>query len=331
MPILALAFFLANKSHIAIYFDDVFTPNISEVIIDELLNDPRSIKFKFVIAGENKNSLARAIAENILSSTDKKKDFSNYAPLDTARGLVSIAFALPNWTKRTTSVSQAAQDVRGMLLKASDPNKVLFADLPTILDTKSEHELVQNLQKIIFELQGAYSSKLLEIKDIVLKSLQHESDSYGDLKLRAQSLKGITGNFQLESFSTRLEEFDGSIEKIESLISNAINKPSQGWVDRDLDAAIIQLGTLSMEFRKAEAIAGLRGRESSRKVFNLVLSAGHGNDLSKTIEVSTNDQLKIDKTTDQIMPILKNIDPRLVFAALADIGVKISQEQQEVI
>lgn len=330
MPILALAFFLANKSHIAIYFDNVFTPNISEVIIDELLNDPRLIKFKYVSAGENKNSLARAIAEKILSSSDEKTDFSNYAPLDTARGLVSMALALPNWTKRTHSVSQSAQDVRGMLLKASDPNKVLFADLPTILETKSEDDLVLNLQKIIFELQSAYPRKLLEIKEIALKSLQHESDNYDDLKLRAQSVKGITGNFQLESFATRLEEFDGSTEKIESLISNAINKPSQGWVDRDLDAAIIQLGTLSMEFRKAEAIASLRGRDTSRKVFNLVLSAGLGNDLTKTVEVSTKDQQKIDQTISQIMPILKNIDPRLVFATLADIGIKISQENQEI-
>ena len=330
MPILALAFFLANKSHIAIYFDNVFTPNISEVIIDELLNDPRLIKFKYVSAGENKNSLARAIAEKILSTSNIKTDFSNYAPLDTARGLVSIAFSLPNWTKRTHSVSTTAQEVRGMLLKASDPNKVLFADLPTILETKSELELVLNLQKIVSELQSAYPRKLQEVKEIVLKSLQHESDNFEDLKIRAQSVKGITGNFQLESFSTRLEEFDGSPENIESLISNAINKPSQGWVDRDIDAAIIQLGTLSMEFRKAEAIAGLRGRDTSRKVFNLVLSAGLGNDLAKTVEVSTKDQHKIDQTISQIMPILKNIDPRLVFATLADIGIKISQEKQEI-
>jgi hypothetical protein len=164
---------------------------------------------------------------------------------------------------------------------------------------------------------------------MVLQSLQHESDSYEDLKNRALSVKGITGNFQLESFATRLEEFDGSIEKIESLISNAINKPSHGWVDRDLDAAIIQLGNLSMEFRKAEAVAGLRGRDSSRRIFNLVLSSGQGNDLSKTIEVSKNDQAAIDQAIDQFMPVLKTMDTRLVFATLADLGIKFSQDSKE--
>jgi hypothetical protein len=216
-----------------------------------------------------------------------------------------------------------------MLLKASDPNKVLFADLPTILQSKSEDELVINLNLVVTELRAAYPKKLEEIKSIVLKALQHESDDFNDLKQRAQSVKGITGNFQLESFATRLEEFDGSAETIESLISNAINKPSQGWVDRDLDAAIIQLGSLSMDFRKAEAISSLRGRDSSRKVFNLVLSAGNGNDLSKTIEVSRNDQTTIDETISKILPILMSMDSRLAFAALADIGIKISKSDKE--
>lgn len=329
MPLIALAYFLANKSHIAVYFDDVFTPNITEVIIDELLNDPKLIQFKYVSAGENKSSLSRAIAENILSATGRQTDFSKFAPLDTARGLVSIAMALPNWTKRTSSVSQLGQEVRTMLLKASDPNKVLFADLPTILDSKSEQDLVRSLVKVIDELKGAYAQKLVEIKKIILTSLQHESDSYEDLRMRAKSLKGITGNFHLESFVTRLEEFDGSVESIESLISNAISKPSHVWVDRDLDAAIIQLGSLSMDFRKAESITNLRGRDSSRKMFSLVFSSGFGNDLTKTIEVSTKDQIKIDETTNRILPMLKDIDPRIVLAALADIGIKFSKDNKE--
>jgi hypothetical protein len=328
MPILALAFFLANKAHIAIYFDNVFTPNINEVIIDELLNDPKLIKFKYVSAGENKSSLAKAIAQKLLPEHLVGTDNSSISPLDTARGLVSTVVNLPNWTKRTNAVTDSAQEVRAMLLKASDPNKVLFADLPTILGSTSEAELVNKLSSVIDELQSAYPAKLDEIRKIVLESLQHGSGSVEDLRNRAKSVKGITGNFQLESFATRLEEFDGSDASIESLISNAINKPSHSWVDRDLDAAIIQLGTLSMDFRKAEAIAGLRGRDSARKVFNLVLSAGQGNDLNRTIEVSKTDQSKIDATVTQILPILEKIDTRLIFATLADIGIKIAQKDE---
>jgi hypothetical protein len=330
MPILALAFFLANKAHIALYFDGVFTPNINEVIIDELLNDPKLIKFKYVSAGENKSSLSKAIADKVLLKHLPEGDNSKISPLDTARGLVSIVVGLPNWTKRTNCLSESAQEVRSMLLKASDPNKVLFADLPTILGSSSEEDLVHKLTAVIEELLIAYPRKLEEIKTIVLAALQHSSDTITDLKLRAQSIKGITGNFQLESFATRIEEYDGSEAAIESLISNAINKPSHSWVDRDLDSAIIQLGSLAMDFRKAEAHAGLRGRDSARKVFNVVVSAGQGNDLSRTVEISQTDQAKIDTTVTQILPILERIDPRLIYATLADLGIKLANKEDKV-
>ena len=169
MPILALAFFLANKAHIALYFDGVFTPNINEVLIDELLNDPKLIQFKYVSAGENKSSLAKAIAEKVLPGQLLEGDTSKISPLDTARGLVSIVVGLPNWTKRTSSVSDSAQEVRSMLLKASDPNKVLFADLPTILASNSEEDLVHKLKTVIEELLAAYPRKIDEIKLLMKK------------------------------------------------------------------------------------------------------------------------------------------------------------------
>jgi hypothetical protein len=69
---------------------------------------------------------------------------------------------------------------------------------------------------VIEELLGAYPRKVDEIKTIVLAALQHSSGTISDLKKRAQSIKGITGNFQLESFATRIEEYDGSEAAVES-------------------------------------------------------------------------------------------------------------------
>ena len=85
-----------------------------------------------------------------------------------------------------------------------------------------------------------------------------------------------------------------------------------------------------MDFRKAESLAGLRGRVSARKVFSLVLSAGHGNDFSRTVEITKTDQKKIDATVTQILPILEKIDPRLIYATLADLGIKFASKEDEV-
>ena len=320
MPIIAFAYILANKSRLAIYLDEIFTPELTEVIVDELLNAPKIIRLKLVDIARHKTNLAERIGQEILSRNLEVSQIATYTPLDTARGLVSLIFSLPNWTKRTSSVSEVAQQVRNMLLKASDPHKVLFTDLPTILKAESEEDLTTSLANAMSELQNAYPKKIGTIKQSILTSLQHRSDSTEDLVDRARSVKGIAGKFNIDSFATRLEEFDGSLASVESLISNAISKPSHTWVDRDLDHAVIELGGLATDFRKAEAVVRLQGRTSNRKTMTIIMASGTETDVSQTFEVSRSDEEKVQVLTSKLLPHFEGVEPHLVLATLANIG-----------
>lgn len=322
MPVFALAYVLANRSHLAIYFDEVFTPDISEVIIDELLHDPRRMKFAYVAAGENKSSLAKAISTSLDISTISA---GAQAPLEVARGLVAFVFSLPQWARRTNTVSKAAQEVRSMLLRANDPNKVLFADLPTILETKNEEELVSHLKEIVNELSICYPAKIAEINVLLMRAIHHTDADYSELNDRARSIKGIAGEFEIEAFVNRIEEFDGSIEKTEALISLAASKPPNMWTDRDLDTAALKLASNAVAFRKAEAVAPLRDRKVHRKYFNLVLSGGDGKDLIQEIEISTLDMEKVNHLVDLLKKSLIGVDKKLAFASLAELGLEISK------
>jgi len=327
MPIIAFAYILANKSRLAIYLDGIFTPELTEVIVDELLNAPKLIRLKFVDVAKHKNNLAERIGKEVLSSSIENSQSTTYTPLDTARGLVSMVFSLPNWTKRTSSVSEAAQQVRNMLLKASDPHKVLFTDLPTILKTDSEEALTTLLASAVSELRSAYPAEIERIKHMILTSLQHRADSLADLVTRARSVKGVAGKFNIESFATRLEEFDGSVASVESLISNAISKPAHTWVDRDLDHAVIELGSLATEFRKAEAVVSLQGRKSNRKTMSIIMASGDETDISQTFEISINDEEKIHALVAKLSPNFEGIEPRLILATLANIGRATMQKE----
>ena len=137
MPVLALAFFLANRSTLALYVNGVFTSELTEVVIDEWLLDPECITFSYVSASSDQAAYLKAIADCVPGNgTARRVD----DPLEVARSLVGLVVSLPNWTKRTTSISSDAQAIRAMLLKASDPIKVLFSDLPTLLNV---HDLVR--------------------------------------------------------------------------------------------------------------------------------------------------------------------------------------------
>lgn len=324
MPVLALAFFLAHRSVLAMYVDGGFTPDLSEALIDEWLLDPKRIKFQYVAASQERAKFVNAVAKSVSNQVDGENDA---APLDAARGLVSMVLSLPGWTKRTATISQTAQDVRAMLLKASDPHKVLFTDLPALLKVKESDELIAKLKSVTDELLAAYRSMLQRVSSHLLGALDHTDRPMETLSARAMGVKGITGEFRLDAFATRLENFDGSDEVIEGLISLAVSKPSANWVDRDIDAALLQLGKWALEFRQAETMAPLRGRPSTRRVIGLVFGGSNRNDASGSVDISESDTPAINMLVKKLLATAQLEKREIILAAIAEVGALLVKQQ----
>jgi hypothetical protein len=317
MPVLALAFFMAHRSQLALYVAGVFTPELSEAVIDEWLLDPSRITFKHVEASKDQVKLIDALAASI---ANRSKTTVEAAPLNVARGLVSIAIGLPEWTKRTLTVSKTAQEVRGMLLRASDPHKVLFSDLPTILEAQEPDEINRRLFEVTDELTGAYKAMLNRVRQHLFEALDHSGRPLHELRHRASSVKGITGELRLDAFASRLEMADENWTAIEGLISLAVSKPSSQWVDRDIDAAMAALASWAVDFRKSEAMAPLRNRPSTRRVLGVVFGASQGQDRSGYVDIAEKDTPAVDRLVKAFLADTVGERPEVILAALAEAG-----------
>jgi len=317
MPVLSLAFFLAHRSSLALYVGGAFTPDLSEAVVDEWALDPKRITFKHVEASKDQVKLVDALAASVAQRANTEIDA---APLDIARGLVSIVIGLPEWTKRTSTVSERAQLVRAMLLKASDPHKVLFADLPTLLEAKDPDEINTRLSAVTDELGAAYDEMLGRVRSHLLAALDHEGRPAEDLRKRATTVKGITGDLRLDAFAARLELIDETNSVIEGLISLAVSKPSTQWVDRDIDAAMGALASWAVDFRKAEAMAPLRNRPSTRRVLGLVFGASHGMDVTGYVDIAEKDTPAVDRMVKAFLANTMGERPEVILAALAEAG-----------
>ncbi len=322
MPALAMAFFLANRSSLALYVDGLFSPDLAEATIDEWLFDPKSVALKFVAASIDQNAFVLAVANSL-----PKDSLASNQPLDVARALVSLVFALPNWTRRTTSVSPEAQAVRAMLLKANDPHKVLFADLPTLLEASDANDVQRKLQKITTELLTAYPEVLTRVKSTTLLALDQADGDLASLRARAKAIKGITGDFKLESFIAQLEVFDGSTTSIESLVSNGSSKPPAQWVDRDLDSAMMQLASSAHEFRRAETLAPLRDRSSTRRSIGVVFGIGRGKEITATVDIDEKHSATVSRLAAQLVVSLQQQTKDIQLAALAEAGALLFERQ----
>jgi len=325
MPVLSLAFYLANRSSLALYVNGVFTPDLTDAVVDEWTLDPSRIRFQHVEASKDKAKLVDALAKTV---SGRSKSEVGAAPLDVARGLVGLVVGLPGWTKRTTTVSSQAQQVRAMLLKASDPLRVLFSDLPTLLEAQDPATLNSRLQAVTDELSGAYHHMLHGVHAHLLDALDHTGRPLDDLRQRAATVKGMTGDFKLDAFATRLESYDETDETAESLISLAIDKPQAAWVDRDIDAAMAKLAEWAVNFRKAETMAPLRGRPSTRRVIGVVFGASHGQDATGFVDIADTDTPAIDRLVKQFLAEAQGERREVILAALAETGAMMVKQQQ---
>lgn len=317
MPVLSLAFFLAHRSSLALYVGGAFTPDLDELVVDEWTLEPARIAFKHVEASRDQVKLIDALAASVSQRANTEIEA---APLDVARGLVSIAVGLPEWTKRTGTVSQRAQHVRAMLLKASDPHKVLFADLPTLLEAQEPDEIDRRLSEVTDELASAYEKMLDGVRAHLLSALDHGDRTSQELSKRASTVKGITGDLRLDAFAARLELVDNTNSVVEGLISLAVSKPPSQWVDRDIDAAMGALANWAVDFRKAEAMAPLRNRPSTRRVLGVVFGASHGMDVTGYVDISNKDTPSIDRMVKAFLASTMGERPEVILAALAEAG-----------
>jgi len=321
-----MAFFLAHRSSLALYVDGAFTSDLTEAMIDEWLLDPKRIELGYVSASTDQSAYVQAVAASLPTNIEGR---SGREPLEVARALVGMVVSLPNWTRRTSTVSADAQAIRAMLLKANDPHKVLFADLPTLLGARQASDVQVKLSGITAELLGAYPRILAEVKTTVLRALDQADGDPRRLQSRAKVVKGIAGEFRLEAFVARLETFDGSPEAIEGLISLATSKPPAQWVDRDVDGALLQLGTWAHDFRRAETVAPLRGRPSTRRAVGVVFGGGMGLEANASFDIDEKDAPQVSKLAAKLVVELQKNPREVALAALAEAGALFLQTSDE--
>jgi len=326
MPVVALAFFLSNRAELALYISGLFTPDLSETVIDEWLLDPTSIKFKYISASRDQNKTLKELADALTVRVSSKIDPE---PLSVARAMVKFGSDLPGWAKRTTQISKQAQAVRSLLLRANDPHKLLFTDLPTILEIEEGGSLSKSFEAVMAEIASSYSEMLNRVRNSLLNSIDQNDADGTRLIHRASAVKGASGDFRLDAFTSRIETFDNSDKCIEGLISLAVSKPAATWVDRDIDSAIIHLSTWALDFRKLETLVPMAGETKNRHMIGVVFGTKQGADVKDFVDISDKDTSIVEDLVRKMLELSKDFNSNIAIAALAEVGATLVKAKLE--
>jgi len=328
-PVVLTAFMLAHKANIAVYKDAMFVPRLTDADIDECLQDPSRFSLRWVAIDEDKSQILDGIAK-LLSEIGESAGAAD--PLEAARGLVAMVFNLPEWTRRTQRLSDTAKAMRDMLLKASDPHKVLFVDLVSLLNATDGKAYVKALRAPLLELSGAYGKMLTEVEGKMLDALDASLDDLVALRERARSVAGVSGELRLDAFATRLASLDGSREPLEGILSLAAEKPPREWVDRHIDAATLELAKFARRFRETEAFMTVQGRVAHSEAIAVVIGAGSATKtISRSFSISDRHRKTVEAKADEIASMLESqgLGTEVLLAILARAGVRLASIDKE--
>lgn len=326
LPILMLAFVIANKYRVAVYKNGMFVPELQEADIDEALQDSSRISLRHVQLDEYHRDILEGLNEQMQNRLGQT---SHLDPLESARTLVSIVYGLPIWAQRTTSISDKTRKIRDVLLRASDPHKVLFVDLPLLFEGGVE-KYIEGLGVSLSEMTGAYDLMLRKVISKMLVALDAGFEDLELIKRRAKIVAGISGDLRLDGFAIRLLTFENTRNYYESLLGLAINKPSRDWNDQDIDIALISLADLALRFRQVEVLAAVRDRNPTRQAIAVVFGTGEdGKTVSESFDISEQEQNHVRDLAKIIMAHMNNVRPEIFLAALAQAGTQAIDQRNE--
>jgi hypothetical protein len=323
-PVILTAFLLAHKANIAVYKDGRFIPRFTDFDIDECLQDSDRFSLRWVAIDEDKSRILNGISELL---AEIGEDAGTSDPLEAARGLVAMVFNLPEWTRRTQRLGDTAKAMRDTLLKASDPHKVLFVDLTSLLDATDGDTYVKALRAPLQELAGAYGKMLDEIKGKMFEALDVSSDDLETLRERARSVSGVTGDLRQDAFAARLASFDGERASLEGILSFMVEKPPRDWVDRHINAAILELAKFARRFREAEAFVAVQGRKAHSEAIAVVIGVGSETKvISRSFAISDRHRQMVEAEADEVASMLegRGLETEVLLAILAKAGMKLA-------
>ena len=200
MPVLAVAYILSRRDHLAFYRQTVFQARFTELDIDYLAKDPHDIQLRWLDLNEKTHELLLGLAD-VVRVTNSIQECIALKPIDIARGLVATYDQLEAWTKRTTRLTAETLRVRDILKHANDPNKLLLDDLPALVgnnaDLESEEAVsaaVAIVGRSVEELRARYPRMLDELRKLLLRELLVADTSTKGMMLlreRAENIREV--------------------------------------------------------------------------------------------------------------------------------------------
>lgn len=286
--IIATLFYITHRSQLAYYREDIFVTDFQDFDIDYIHKTPALVEFRWLDMDADTKKLLSTLA-SIPAEIDGNQ-ITSIEPLEVARALIATFDKVEPWTLRTNKISLNAKRIRSLFKKASDPAKFTLNDIPSLVEGLSFNddikvkELSFKIKDGLVELRDFFGGQINRFRKHVLNELgvyAESKSSFNELKVRAEKLRGIAGQFKLDSFILQLSKIEDKTSDFEKLAGAILGKTAKAWIDMDFDRLLVETVLICREFRNLETLTSIKSVTSSSYSFALVDHNLHDSSSSK--------------------------------------------------
>jgi hypothetical protein len=274
IPILLAVFAHIHQAQVAVYEDGAFMLDLTGFDFMRLIKSPRTFEFQLCVLEGVRADVFRRILSGLGEVAPTREDADL---VEAVTQLARFVAQLPDYTRRTRRIPEAAQRVRAALVDAKDPLRLLFSDLPRACEVEPFGETPTSVDRInafVDELRGAVgvlNAAYFRLRETiathlgnafgllpVAASLQHE------LSRQATAVRGAARDPSLVAFCSRLMDRKLSPDEwLEAVASVVSGKPPARWQDHEVDLFPAMLHTYAHQFRQAAQIVLQRGEHAA--------------------------------------------------------------------
>ena len=320
LPLLVIAYYLSNKSELALFENAHFSPFLTFEIAERILKKPN----EFSLQRFNKNSshvgmlkaYQEVLSDEDLDENSNDKLSDEITLISAARALAKFMMHLSEYAKSTLRMSKSSSEVREAFFASKSPYKLMFIEIPEKLGFKpfslrnvNESERLQFADKLsstVSELRSVHHMLInRDIKQEICDAFGEPHDiSIEELKSRLNSnryrdLQNYTIDTQgLKAFIGRVtDEHGDGYFWIENIANFLARKPTEKWTDDDWETAKFRLTELVAKIRDIEKLRALKpankklGQHEDTQVI-LIRTVAEGQETTDKIAILNQNRIK---------------------------------------
>lgn len=312
LPVVLLAFILANREEVALYEDGVYVPELRIEVLERLTRNPGDYQIRLIRMNEPAKRLIGFLDE-LPIIRQRAIDSSRRTILSVVEPLVTFVAKLPPYAQRTKRLeNQDALHLRETVLRAKDPYSLILEDLPmklgvSLTNGEDVQAYASKLRAAILALERAYPNLLQEIEDAICLRFGLRNKGMAaamELKARAEVLAPFAAEKRLRVFVNEARRL-GTGDWREALgRALADGLPPSHWSDAHVADFYGRLHVVADDFLRLSELAAKYNAAEEHSLLQISILDGSFKEARAPVAVPLEEQEHVEDLANSLRELL---------------------------